>query len=86
MNAIKELREYLQKDRSGPPAKILAKLAVALANESDFALAELYSLPLDEFELAIRLMRDWRLDRYYAARIRLFDVVLHDVLPDEFRS
>ena len=47
---------------------------------------ELYSLPLDEFELAIRLMRDWRLDRYYAARIRLFDVVLHDVLPDEFRS
>ena len=28
---------------------------------------------------AIDLMKDWRLDRYYAARIKLFDVVLNEV-------
>ena len=24
-------------------------------------------------------MKDWRLDRYYAARIKLFDVVLNEI-------
>jgi len=32
------------------------------------------------------LLKDWRLDRYYAARIRLFDVALNDVLPEELRG
>ena len=85
MNAIRELREYLQKDRSSGSAKVLAKLAVALANDRQFLLSEIYDLPLREFELAIALMRDWRLDRYYAARFKLFDVVLN-VLPEEART
>jgi hypothetical protein len=42
----------------------------------------LYELDLEAFELAIELMRDWRLDRYYAARLRLFDTILADVLPE----
>jgi len=29
--------------------------------------------------LALDLLRDWRLDRHYAARIKLFDVVLAGV-------
>jgi len=86
LNAIKEFREYLQHHRSSPSAKVLARLAVALANEREFALSELYRLPLHEFELAMALMHDWRLDRYYAARLRLFDVVLNDVLPEEART
>jgi hypothetical protein len=65
---------------------VLATLAVALANEREFPVADLYRLPFAEFELAIEVMRDWRLDRYYAARIRLLDVVLNDVLPEELRS
>jgi len=83
VNAIKEIRKYLQKDPSSESAKTLARLAAALAEEREFPLADLYSLGYDEFQLAIELMKDWRLDRYYAARIRLFDVVLNDVLPDE---
>lgn len=83
MNAIRRLREHLQQNRSSPSAKVLAKLAVALANEREFPLSELYGLPLREFDLAMDLMRDWRLDRYYASRIRLFDVALHDVLPEQ---
>jgi hypothetical protein len=83
LNAIRDLRKYLLKNPSSDSAKVLAKLALALANERDFALSDLYRLPFEEFELAIEVMRDWRLDRYYASRIQLFDVVLNEVLPEE---
>ena len=83
MNAIRELREYLKSNRTNPSAKVLAKLAVALADEQEFPLAELYRLPLREFDLAIELMRDWRLDRDYVARMRLFDLVVNEVLPEK---
>ena len=85
MNAIRDLRKYLLKNPSSDSAKVLAKLALALANERDFALSDLYRLPFEEFELAIEVMRDWRLDRYYASRVQLFDVVLNEVLPEELR-
>jgi ATP-dependent protease HslVU (ClpYQ) peptidase subunit len=86
VNAIKEIRKYLEKNSSSESAKILARLAAALAEESSFPLADLYQLDYDEFQLAIELLKDWRLDRYYAARIRLFDVALNDVLPEELRG
>jgi hypothetical protein len=63
-------------------AKVLALLAASLAGEKSFPLGDLYELDLEAFELAIELMRDWRLDRYYAARLRLFDTILADVLPE----
>ena len=85
MNAIRDLRKYLSKNATSDSAKVLAKLAVALANERDFALTDLYGLPFEEFELAIEVMRDWRLDRYYASRMQLLDVVLNEVLPEELR-
>jgi hypothetical protein len=65
---------------------VLARLAVALADERDFPLAELYQLPLREFDLAIGLMQDWRLDRYYVARMRLFDLLVNEVLTDEAKA
>ena len=83
MNAIKEIRKYLADNPKTETARILARLTSALAEERDFPLAELYQLDYAAFDLAIDLLRDWRLDRYYAARIKLFDVVLNDVLPAE---
>jgi hypothetical protein len=82
LNAIKQIRKYLEKDPSSESAKILARLTAALAEEEEFSLAELYRLNYEAFHLAIDLLKDWRLDRYYAARIKLFDVVLNDVLRD----
>jgi len=81
LNAIKELRKYLEKDSSSDSARTLAGLAAALAEERDFPLAELYQLNYNEFRLAIDLMKDWRLDRYYASRLQLLDFVLNDILP-----
>jgi hypothetical protein len=79
MNAIKQIRKYLEKDPTSESARILARLSAALAEEGSFPLADLYRLDYDAFNLAIELLKDWRLDRYYAARIRLFDVVLNQV-------
>ena len=82
MNAIKQIRKYLEKDPQSEAAKILARLTAALAEEGQFSLADLYRLDYEAFNLAIDLLKDWRLDRYYAARIRLFDVVLNQVQPE----
>jgi hypothetical protein len=82
MNAIKKVRLYMQAHPTSHSARVLAHLAACLADERAFPLADLYSLDLEAFDLAIDLMRDWRLDRYYAARLKLLDTILADVLPE----
>lgn len=82
MNAIKQIRKYLEKNPTSESSQILARLTAALAEEKEFSLAELYRLNYEAFHLALELLEDWRLDRYYAARIKLFDVVLNQVLPE----
>jgi hypothetical protein len=79
MNAIKEVRKYILRNPGAPSSQVLARLAAALAVEREFRLGDLYELDGEAFDLAIDLMKDWRLDRYYAARIKLFDVVLTEV-------
>jgi hypothetical protein len=85
VNAIKQLRKRLEADPNSESARTLARLAAALAEEKEFPLGDLYRLDYESFDLALELLKDWRLDRYYAARIRLFDVVLNDVLPEEIQ-
>lgn len=79
MNAIKEVRRYLIKHPRTASSKILARLTEAVAEESAFPLGDLYALDREAFDLAIELLQDWRLDRYYAARIKLFDAVLGEI-------
>jgi hypothetical protein len=43
----------------------MATLIHALRNEGPFDLGALYRLTLDEFELALQVLEDWRLQRYY---------------------
>lgn len=85
MNAIKQVRKYLEQHPSRPASFFLADLVEALAEEQPIPLRELYELDHEAFELAIELIKDWRLDRYYAARIRLFDVVLSGLPAREKR-
>lgn len=81
MNAIKKVRRHIEANPKSEAARVLASLATSLADERGFPLADLYRLDLDSFDLAIELMRDWRLDRYYAARLRLLDLIVVDVMP-----
>jgi hypothetical protein len=79
MNAIKQVRRYLVKNPGSPSSKVLARLTAAVAEETSFPLGDLYRLDGEAFDLAMELLRDWRLNRYYAARIKLFDAVLAEV-------
>ena len=82
MNAIKAIRKHLEKNPEAPSSKALARLVAALAEEKSYSLAELYAMDYDAFEMALELLRDWRLDRYYAARLKLFDFALSAVIPE----
>lgn len=82
MNAIKAIRKHLEKYPETPSSKALARLVAALAEEKSYPLGELYAMDYDAFEMALELLRDWRLDRYYAARLKLFDFALTSVLSE----
>lgn len=83
MNAIKAIRKHLEKNPDAPSSKALARLVAALAEEKSYSLAELYEMDYAAFEMALELLRDWRLDRYYAARLKLFDFVTSAVIPED---
>ena len=76
MNAIKSARKFIASKPEDPSAKILARLVLALESENSFELVELYKLDFDRFDLAIDILKEWRLDRYYAGKSKLFDISL----------
>lgn len=74
MNAIKQSRRFIERHPEHPSAQILARLVLALESEHSFELASLYDLDLETFDLAIDILKEWRLDRYYAGKVKLFDI------------
>jgi len=74
VRAIKQARKMIEQDPSQKSAKILAQLVLALESDAEFKLGELYDLRHDDFQLAIEVLKDWRLDRYYEGKAKLFDV------------
>jgi len=82
MNGIKKLRRHLEDHPNDQSSTVLARLIVALEKNELFRLGDLYELDYNTFSLAIEIMEDWRLDRYYASRTKVLDYVLHG-LPFE---
>ena len=82
MHAIKQIGKYLAQNPSSESAGALAQFAAALAEEREFSLGDLYRLNYEEFELAIDLLKDWRVDRYYAGEIKLIETVLKETPRD----
>jgi hypothetical protein len=82
LHAIKQIGKYLAKNPTSESAGALVQFATALAEERNFSLGDLYRLNYEEFELAIDLLKDWRVDRYYAGEIKLFETVLKAVPRD----
>ena len=77
MRAIKEARHLIEKSPQEESSKILAQLVLALETEVNFAIADLYKLNRNHFDLALNILQEWRLDRYYAGKARLFDSAVH---------
>ena len=77
MRAIKEARHLIEKSPQEESSKIMAQLVLALETEVSFAIADLYKLNRNHFDLALNILQEWRLDRYYAGKARLFDSAVH---------
>ena len=77
MLALKKARKLIEARPDSPAALTLSSLVVALETETPFLLSDLYQLDYDDFGLALEVMVEWRLDRYYASKLRLLDVSIH---------
>ncbi len=73
MNAIKEAKKLIAKDPFKPSARTLADLVLSLESTTPFQLERLYALQLNDFDLAVQIIKEWRLDRYYAGKAKLYD-------------
>jgi hypothetical protein len=76
VNAIKEARRFIETHPDNPSARVLARLVLALERSHGFELVTLYELDYDTFQLALDILREWRLDRYYVGKAKLFDLSL----------
>lgn len=76
MKAIKKARKFMEADHTSQAAQTLASLVRALESGRSFALAGLYKLDYEAFNLAIDVLKEWRLDRYYMSNIKLYDFSL----------
>ena len=76
MSALKLTRKMIAKNPSAKEAQTLSKLVVSLETDQAISLKEIYDLDYEAFQLAIDVMRDWRIDRYYASKVKLLDLSL----------
>ena len=76
MNAIKKARRLIESNPLSQPATTLARLVRALESDETFEITGLYDLDLDHFDLAIDILKEWRLDRYYMSKAKLHDVAV----------
>lgn len=74
MNAIKTARQFIESEPEHADAVTLSELVLALESEATFPLQRLYDMDLQHFELALEVLRQWRLDRYYKGKTKLFAV------------
>jgi len=76
MFAIRKLEEYMRSSATPAASRELSRLLEALKEEREFPLSSLYEIDYEAFELAVEVLRDWRIDRYYANNTRILDGVV----------
>ncbi|AOS80750.1 hypothetical protein Q5W_18170 [Hydrogenophaga sp. PBC] len=74
MNAIKNARKLIASDPTSKAAVTLSSPVLALESEGEFDIHRIYDLDHQVFELAIEILKEWRIDRYYAGKSKLFDM------------
>jgi hypothetical protein len=74
VKALKKARKLIETRSETPEAATLSALVVALESEKPFPLTDLYQLDYGDFELALEVLQEWRLDRYYMSKVRLLDL------------
>ncbi len=74
MRAIKKIKRIIEKNSQDKESQIFSKLVTSLAEEVDFSIKDLYELDKQNFYLAIEVLQEWRLDRFYMGKAKEFDI------------
>ena len=69
MRAIKKAKRIIEKDPALPLAKFLTSLILSLETNNEFPMRQLYELPLDDFDFALEILKEWRIDRHYMGKV-----------------
>ena len=71
MNNLKKIEKRILKNPDEPASQVFRELVKALDQKEHFNLTAMYELDYDDFQLALDVLKDWRLDRYAKTRKRL---------------
>lgn len=77
MRSIKKIKKIIETNPNSELAQTFAKLILSLETEQAFPMQKLYALNPNEFDLAIEVLKDWRLDRFYIGKAKVFDASFH---------
>lgn len=77
MRAIKKARRFIEAHPENTAAIVLSQLVVALESGEPYNLGALYRIDYKSFELAIEVIAEWRLDRYYSDKAKLLGASVH---------
>jgi hypothetical protein len=82
MRAIKKAKKIIEKNPEMVQAKVLSQLVLSLESDTEFQIKQLYDLPQDEFDFAIQILKEWRIDRHYMGKAKTFDTAYHALALD----
>jgi hypothetical protein len=77
MRAIKQAKKLIEQNANSAVGLTFSKLILSLESDIEFSVRDLYSLDTAEFDLAIEVLRDWRIDRFYIGKAKAFDTATH---------
>jgi len=73
MRSFKKVKKIIEINPNSADAKAFGQLIMSLETEQDFPLQTLYDLNAAEFDLALEVLKDWRLGRFYIGKAKVFD-------------
>lgn len=71
MIAIKKAQKIIKRETDSVVASIFSELVLSLEKNTTFSLHRLYELDYKNFEIAVEIIKEWRLDRYYASKVKI---------------
>lgn len=77
MRAIKQVKKLIEKTPDSKSGRTFSKLILSLESDVEFLVKDLYQLDTQEFDLAIEVLKDWRIDRFYLGKAKAFDSASH---------
>ena len=74
MRAIQKIETFVESSPESVDAQALVRLILSLQAEAELNSSDLYKLNAEHFDLAMELLRDWRIDRFYRGRAKAFNL------------